>query len=191
MLHAGGWKKGKRGSAANLSRCLAARRRRGRSQRVRNSRGNCRPSATWVRVRLRLPAIGWPRSCSGCASSARSRAALSPSSIAGVRSERYPEIAAEFVRLKVDVITTQSTLAVLAAGDAAPAVHRSQSSTSRSASDPARSNYDIAPVETAFIHMDMVSRNEWLSQFVPAIRLRSATCGRERRSAAARTGIRL
>jgi hypothetical protein len=114
MLHAGGWKKGKRGSAANLSRCLAARRRRGRSQRVRNSRGNCRPSATWARVRLRLPAIGWPRSCSGCANSARSRAALSPSSIAGVRSERYPEIAAEFVRLKVDVITTQSTLAVLA-----------------------------------------------------------------------------
>ena len=60
-------------------------------------------------------AYGPPLSCSGCANSAGSRAAPSPSSIAGRRgaAERYAEIAAEFVRLKVDVIVTRD-LAVLA-----------------------------------------------------------------------------
>ena len=56
----------------------------------------------------RLRANGSPLLCSGCASSAGSRAAPSRSSIAWAegRSERFAEIAAEFVRLKVDVIVT-------------------------------------------------------------------------------------
>ena len=59
-------------------------------------------------ARLRVGAHGRPLLCSGCANSAGSRAAQSRSSIAGRRdaAERYAEIAAEFVRLKVDVIVT-------------------------------------------------------------------------------------
>ena len=54
--------------------------------------------------------------CSGCANSAGSRVAPSRSSIAGRRdaAERFAEIAAEFVRLKVDVIVTDGTAAVAA-----------------------------------------------------------------------------
>ena len=58
--------------------------------------------------------------CSGCANSAGSRVAPSRSSIAGRRdaAERFAEIAAEFVRLKVDVIVTAGTAPVLAAKQA-------------------------------------------------------------------------
>ena len=60
-----------------------------------------------------------PPSCSGCANLAGSRVAPSRSSIAGRKDapERYAEIAAEFVRLKVDVIVTVGG-AVLAAKQA-------------------------------------------------------------------------
>ena len=46
---------------------LGGRRRRGRSRRARSSRRSCRPSATWVRARLRSTATGSVPSCSGCA----------------------------------------------------------------------------------------------------------------------------
>ena len=64
-------------NAANSSRCSAARRRCGRSQRARNRRASCRPSGFWARIRLRPRANGPPLLCSGCASSAGSRAAPS------------------------------------------------------------------------------------------------------------------
>ena len=58
-------------------------------------------------ARLRPGAHGPPVSCSGCTNSDGSRVALSRWSIAGRRdAERYAEIAAEFVRLKVGVIVT-------------------------------------------------------------------------------------
>ena len=54
--------------------------------------------------------------CSGCANSAGSRAATVAIEYrwAEGRSERYAEIAAEFVRLKVDVIVTSGAAAVAA-----------------------------------------------------------------------------
>ncbi len=57
--------------------------------------------------------------CSGCANSVGSRVAPSRSSIAGQRdaASAFAEIAAEFVRLKVDVIVTAGT-AVIAAKQA-------------------------------------------------------------------------
>ena len=58
--------------------------------------------------------------CSDCANSVGSRVAPSRSSIAGRRdaSERYAEIAAEFVRLKVDVIVTTGIAVAIAAKQA-------------------------------------------------------------------------
>jgi putative ABC transport system substrate-binding protein len=58
--------------------------------------------------------------CSGCANSAGSRVAPSRWSIGGRRghSERFIEIATEFVRLKVDVIVTYATPPVIAAKQA-------------------------------------------------------------------------
>ena len=69
---------------------------------------------------LRRRANGPPLLCSGCVNSAGSRVARSRSNIAGRegRSERFAEIAAEFVRLKVDVIVTQATAPVVAAKQA-------------------------------------------------------------------------
>ena len=74
----------------------------------------CRPSGSWRRHACGLEPMAL-LSCSGCANSAGSRAATSQSSIAGRKDaiERYAEIAAEFVRLKVDVIVTTGAAAVL------------------------------------------------------------------------------
>ena len=65
-------------------------------------------------------ANGSPPLCSGCANSAGSRVAPSRSSIAGRRgaASAIAEIAAEFVRLKVDVIVTGGTAAAVAAKQA-------------------------------------------------------------------------
>ena len=73
-----------------------------------------------ARARCGCRAHGPPPSCSGCANSAGSRAAPSRSSIAGRRdaAERFAEIAAEFVRLKVDVIVTRRQRRLLAAKQA-------------------------------------------------------------------------
>ena len=89
-----------------------APRRRGGRVAARGARAaggrSCRPSGSWARPRLRPGANGPPLLCSGCANSAGSRAAPSRSSIAGRRdaASAIAEIAAEFVRLKVDVIVT-------------------------------------------------------------------------------------
>ena len=62
-------------------------------------------------ARFDLESIGLPLLCSDCANSAGSRVAPSRSSIAGRRDapSAIAEIAAEFVRLKVDVIVTTAT----------------------------------------------------------------------------------
>ena len=75
---------------------------------------------SWLPARRQASAHGSPSSCNGCASSAGSRAAPSPSSTAGRRESptRLAEIAAEFVRLKVDVILAVGTEAALAAKQA-------------------------------------------------------------------------
>jgi putative ABC transport system substrate-binding protein len=67
-----------------------------------------------------LLANGPPLLCSDCANWAGSTVATLRSSIAGGegRSERFAEIAAEFVQLKVDVIVTSGTPQVLAAKQA-------------------------------------------------------------------------
>jgi hypothetical protein len=90
-----------------LSRCLALR-HVGRSQHGRSTRANCRPSGCLSRARLCLTANGSPHWFSDCANSVGSRIAPSRSSNrwAEGRGERYAEIAAEYVRLKVDVIVT-------------------------------------------------------------------------------------
>ena len=80
----------------------------GRSRRGR--RRNCRP---WGRSRLRPKACGSSPLCSGCVNSVGSKTATSRSRSGG-RPERYSEIAAEFIRLKVDVIVTGGTQSVLA-----------------------------------------------------------------------------
>jgi ABC-type uncharacterized transport system substrate-binding protein len=87
---------------------------------VRSSRESCQPSVIWVRARWRSKANGSPLWYSGCGNWAGRRAAPSRSSIAGGegRSERAAEIAAEFVRLKVDVIVTSGTPQVIAARQA-------------------------------------------------------------------------
>ena len=80
----------------------------------------CRPSGFWARPRLRPPVHGPPLSCSDCANSAGSRAATVAIEYrwAEGRSERFAEIAAEFVRLKVDVIVTRGSPQSLAAKQA-------------------------------------------------------------------------
>ena len=81
---------------------------RGRSRRARSSRRSANHRVFWARARLQLKANWSPSLCSGCANSAGSRAAPSRSKYrwADGRFERFAEIAAEFVRLKVDVILT-------------------------------------------------------------------------------------
>ena len=107
-------------AAGVRQRCSAARRRRGRSRRARSSRRSCRPSGSWARARLRLAAnglaafvqrlreLGW----------IEGRTVAIEYRWAEGRSERFAEIAAEFVRLKVDVIVTRGSRAVLAAKQA-------------------------------------------------------------------------
>ena len=82
--------------------------------------GSCRPSGSRAGARLRQTANGSPLLFSGCANSAGPRAATSRSSIGGrkVATSAVAEIAAEFVRIKVDVIVTSGTPAVLAAKQA-------------------------------------------------------------------------
>ncbi len=93
---------------------------RGRSRRARSSRRSCRPSGSWVRARLsamsqwvaafvqRLRELGW----------IEGRTVAIEYRWAEGRSERFAEIAAEFVRLKVDVIVTYATPPVIAAKQA-------------------------------------------------------------------------
>ena len=92
------------------------RRPRGRSRRVRSRTEECHPSVSWGRVprqldkrtrRIRAPAA---RTRLGRWQHCRDRVSL----VEG-HNERAAEIAAEFVRLKVDVIVTASTAAVQAA----------------------------------------------------------------------------
>ena len=83
----------------------------GRSRRARSRRESCRPSGSWARARLRpwsqwtaafvqrLRELGW----------IEGRTIAIEYRWAEGRSERYAEIAAEFVRLKVDVIVTSGT----------------------------------------------------------------------------------
>ena len=104
---------------ASSSRCSAAR-RRGRSRRARSRRGSCRPSGflgsstpsaqgQWTAAFVqRLRELGW----------IEGRTVAIEYRWAEGRSERFAEIAAEFVRLKVDVIVTSGTAAVLAAKQA-------------------------------------------------------------------------
>ena len=114
---------------ASSSRCSAARRQRGRSRRARSSRRSCRPSGSWARTRLRprangvaafvqrLRELGW----------IEGRNVAIEYRWAEGRSERFAEIAAEFVRLKVDVIVTAGT----AASSRQSRRHRSSRSCSR------------------------------------------------------------
>ena len=97
---------------ARVHHAARRRRRRGRSRRARSSRRSCRPSGSWARARRRLGSHGSPLLCSGCANSAGSRVAHVAIEYrwAEGRSERFAEIAAEFVRLKVDVIVTSEEL---------------------------------------------------------------------------------
>ena len=71
---------------------------------------SCRPSGSWARD-ASAGVHGRLLLCSDCVNSAGSRVAPSRSSIAGRRDapSAYAEIAAEFVRLKVDVIVTNGT----------------------------------------------------------------------------------
>ena len=97
------------GAAAAL-RPLAARAQQAAS---------CRPSDSWARARRRPAAMGRRL----CAAAARTRLDRGPQrrdrvSLGGGRSERFAEIAAEFVRLKVDVIVTAGRVRVLAAKQA-------------------------------------------------------------------------
>ena len=93
---------------------------RGRSRRVRSSRRSCRPSDSWALVRAaaqsqwtaafvqRLRELGW----------IEGRNVAIEYRWGEGRSERFAEIAAEFVLLKVDVIVTHNTPPVLAAKQA-------------------------------------------------------------------------
>src|SRR5258708_1921250 len=81
-------------NAASLSRFSVAQRQRGRSWCVRSRRGSCQLSGVLSLAHRHPTANGVLRSFSGC------------------------EIAAEFVRLKVDVIFTSVTGAVIAAKQA-------------------------------------------------------------------------
>ena len=90
--------------------------RRGRLERARSNPASCRRSGSWVRPRLWSRANRSPRSCSGCANSAGWKVAPSIEvRWAEGHSARYAEIAAEFVRLKVDVILAGGTEAAIAA----------------------------------------------------------------------------
>ena len=87
-----------------VQRCL------GRSRCARNSRRNCRPSDSWVEY----PFHAEPADC--CFRAAAARARLDPRPPAPPdyrwaegRGERFTELAAELVRLKVDVIVTSGT----------------------------------------------------------------------------------
>ena len=103
--------------SAILSLGPLAQRRDGRSRRARSRRRSCRPSGSWVQIRLPSRADGPPRLCSVCRNLVGSKAAISRSSIAGRRrvSSVHPNTIAEFVRLKVDVIVTHATANILAA----------------------------------------------------------------------------
>ncbi len=69
-------------------------------------------------VHRQASALGSPPLCSDWASSAGSRVAPSRSSTAEGRAERFTEIAAELVRLKVDIILAGGTEAAVAAKQA-------------------------------------------------------------------------
>ena len=105
---------------ASSSRCSAARRRRGRSRRGAQQPGKLPtigflgPLASsamsqWTAAFVqRLRELGW----------IEGRTVAIEYRWAEGRSERFAEIAAEFVRLKVDVIVTAGTAAVIAAKQA-------------------------------------------------------------------------
>ena len=91
---------------------LGGARRRGRSRRARSSAAGCRPSGSSAQARLNAEPMAWlPLSCSGCAR----RGWIEGRNLAieyrwgEGRNARFAEIAAEFVRLKVDVIFTFAT----------------------------------------------------------------------------------
>ena len=79
--------------------------------------GSCRPSGSWARIRLPSRADGPPRLCSVCSELGwvEGRNIAIEYRWAETRFERSPEIIAEFVRLKVDVIVTHATANILAA----------------------------------------------------------------------------
>jgi putative ABC transport system substrate-binding protein len=90
---------------------LAARQQLGRWLRVPSSRRSCRPSGLWDRLRAfeqQLRELGWID---------RRTIAIAYRWAEG-RDERYAEIAAEFVRLQVNVIVAPATTAVIAAKQA-------------------------------------------------------------------------
>ena len=104
-------------------RLSAARRLLGRSQRARSSRASCRPSGTWAghafgrgpwaaTFEQRLRELGW----------IEGRTVAIEYRWAEGRGERSAEIAAEFVRLKVDVIVTYGNHKRLAAKQATSAI---------------------------------------------------------------------
>ena len=107
-------------SGASSSRCSAARRRRGRSRRARSSRaklptigylggGGPTSQRAWVDAFVqRLRELGW----------IEGRTVAIEYRWGEGRPERYAEIAAEFVRLKVDVILAGGTEAAIAAKQA-------------------------------------------------------------------------
>jgi hypothetical protein len=103
----------------NSSPFLAAR-RRGRWQRARSTPASCRPSDSWARARVstnsewagvfvqRLRELGW----------IEGRTIAIEYRWGEGRDEQFAEIAAEFVRLKVDIIVTAGTPLALAAKQA-------------------------------------------------------------------------
>ena len=92
----------------------------GRSRRARSRRESCRPSGSWAPSTpsshgqwtaafvQRLRELGW----------IEGRNVAIEYRWAEGRTERFAEIAAEFVRLKVDVIVTSATAAIVAAKQA-------------------------------------------------------------------------
>jgi hypothetical protein len=74
---------------------------------ARSRRGSCRPSVSWGKARVPRAANGSPRLCSDYANLVGAKAI---SNIVGEgHTERFGEIAAEFVQRKVTLILTHTT----------------------------------------------------------------------------------
>ena len=89
---------------------------RGRLRRGRSSRRSCRPSDSWARARLRR----WSHYVAAFVQRLRELGWIEGRNVAieyrwaEGRGERFAEIAAEFVRIKVDVIVTGGSAVVAA-----------------------------------------------------------------------------
>ena len=84
---------------------------------MRSSWRSCRPSVSWALAHLRAKASGSPHFCRGCAGLGwiEGRNIAIEYRWAEGSSDRAAELAAEFVRIKVDVIVTYANPIVLAA----------------------------------------------------------------------------